>query len=70
LKSLSFDQTGIPNAGASARTADRRTLASAAIAATGLSPGLEVTQDLRLAHSARLQMAFNPGAYPGQELSA
>ena len=52
------------------RTADRSTLASAATAATGFSPGLEVTLGLRLAHSVRLQVTRNPRPQAGQQLPA
>ena len=51
-------------------TADRRTLASAATAATSFSPGFEVTQDLRVAHAARLEVIRYSGAQASQKLPA
>src|SRR5262249_1093728 len=43
------------------------TLASAATAATGFSPGFEVTQDLGLAHAAGLEVFCASRAQTGQE---
>src|SRR5262245_11037743 len=52
------------------RTADSRTLASAATAATGLSPGIEIARGLGLAHSPRLQVARDARTEPSEQLPA